>query len=309
MKKYKVVSLFSGCGGMDLGFEGGFNFLNKRYPKNKLEVIWANDIDKPSCKTFFYNFKKQCSIGDIKNISSDKIPDADIIIGGFPCQDFSVAGKRRGMDTERGKLFFQMLRIVKDKKPKAFVAENVKGLTNIKNGDVLDLIKEEFRKIGYDVDHNLYKAYEYGVPQLRERVFIVGIRKDLKKTFKVPKKAKKIITAKEAIDDLWGKEHTDSIPNQNQYSKAKKSKGQGNNQIKKDRPGPTIRAEHHGNIEFHYKDWRRLTVRECARIQSFPDNFVFPESASASYKQIGNAVPPVLAWHIAKALLKTLSED
>jgi DNA (cytosine-5)-methyltransferase 1 len=305
-KPLKVISLFSGCGGKDLGFIGNFTANGKFYKKLPYEIIWANDIWKDSCNTYAQNISPHIICEDIENIDIKNIPEADVVIGGFPCQDFSVAGKRRGLNAKRGRLFFQMLKIVKNKQPKAFIAENVKGLVNIDNGEVLKLIKAEFTQVGYTVSHYILKANDFGIPQTRERVIIVGIRNDINTKFSPPKPTKEHTTSKQAIDDLWGKENENTIPNHNQFSKAKKNNGQGNKQIKADMPSPTIRAEHHGNIEFHYRDFRRLTVRECARLQSFPDNFIFLSSGSSNYKQVGNAVPPVLGWHIANALAKTL---
>lgn len=171
----------------------------------------------------------------------------------------------------------------------------------------------------YRIFSKLHHAADFGVPQTRERVFIVGIRKDLNPdAFSFPFETHSSnpdedgllpwLTAKKAIGDL--EENSHLVPNQSQYSKAKNygEHCQGNRKIKADYPGPTIRAEHHGNIEFHYSLPRRLTVRECARIQSFPDDFTFQCSGSAAYKMIGNAVPPVLGWHIAESIMKALGD-
>ena len=325
-KKYKVVSLFSGCGGMDLGFEGGFTYLNKKYKSNPFEIIYSNDFEKKACETYNYNFKNKIVCDDIHNINENDIPDCDIVIGGFPCQDFSLAGKRKGFNSQRGQLYKEMLRIVNSKKPKVFVAENVEGISiNIENSSPLLKIIDEFRNIGYKVDYQLFNTADYEVPQTRKRIIIIGVRDDLniEPCFPKPKlSSNKWITAKEAIDDLWDKMDTDYVKNHtsNDYSKAKFSengKGQGNRQIEADKPSITIRAEHHGNIEGHYRStnpddptnkkyWRRLSIRECARIQSFPDNFIFPCAASSAYKQIGNAVPPVFGWYIANNVLNIL---
>lgn len=304
--KIRVVSLFSGCGGMDLGFKGDFRYLGKHYKDLGFDIVFANDIDKDACETYKDYFKHEPICLDIKKYLDDEknIPYCDIVIGGFPCQDFSLAGKREGFNTERGRLYEQMKRVILLARPKIFVAENVKGLTNLEGA--LERIKNDFASIGYSVTHHLLTAANYGVPQTRERVIIVGIHNDYTTNFTPPLPTHAFeawVTAEEAIGDLWGTEkNKDCLPNQNQYSQAKNygEHLQGNKPIKADYPSPTIRAEHHGNIEFHYKRKRRLTVRECARIQSFPDNFMFKGSGSSAYVQIGNAVPPVMAWHIAK---------
>lgn len=327
-KKYKVVSLFSGCGGMDLGFEGGFTYLNKKYKSNPFEIIYSNDFEKKACETYNYNFNNKIICDDINNINEKDIPECDIVIGGFPCQDFSLAGKRKGFNSQRGQLYKQMLRVVKSKMPKIFVAENVEGISiNIENSSPLLKIIDEFKNAGYKVNYQLFNTADYEVPQMRKRIIIIGVREDLKILPKFPKpilSSNNWITAKEAIDDLWDKIDSDYVNNHTSkdYSKAKFSengKGQGNRQIEADKPSITIRAEHHGNIEGHYRStkpeepdnknyWRRLSIRECARIQSFPDSFIFPCAASSAYKQIGNAVPPVFAWHIANNVLEILKD-
>ncbi len=317
-KKLTVVSLFSGCGGMDLGFRGGFISLSKKYDSTGYDIIWANDIDKPSCKTYKNNFPRTEVIpGDIGEVlhSLFDIPQADIVLGGFPCQDFSLAGKRRGLTVKRGRLYSSMVEVVKRLKPKAFVAENVKGLLNWMGGLAIETIKKDFEDQGYDTTINLVNAADYGVPQKRERVFIVGIRKDLGRSFKLPATthAEKPmnahlpwVTLEQAIGDLENDKLHFSLPNSG-YSKARLFPGtQGNVKTKAERPGPTMRAEHHGNIEWHYSKDRRLSAREAARIQSFPDDFIFFNSTSDAYRQIGNAVPPVLAWNIARRLREVL---
>ncbi|PTL37411.1 DNA cytosine methyltransferase [Alkalicoccus saliphilus] len=333
---YKFISLFSGCGGMDLGFKGGFSVFGEKYERNLLNPVWANDIFPQAIETYKKNFGDHMVKGDIQNIldSSTEIfpPDIDVVIGGFPCQDFSVAGKRQGITVKRGRLYLQMKRVIERTAPKIFVAENVEGLINMNGGVVLNTIKNDLssiihddNKVEYDVKHFLLHAADYGVPQVRKRVFIVGVRRDVSGEFTLPKPThvNKWKTAKEAIEDLWGKEEDLSIPNHNQISRAKFYPGrrmQGNSRIKADKPSVTIRAEHHGNIEAHYntynseneedmRGWRRLTVRECARIQSFPDDFVFLGSATQTYKQIGNAVPPVLGWHVARAVQNVLLKN
>jgi DNA (cytosine-5)-methyltransferase 1 len=320
-KKYKVISLFSGAGGMDLGFEGGFNFLGRYYHKNNFEVVYAVDINPHAVRTYNSNLNKVCALDDVTKIDVRSLPDADVVIGGFPCQDFSVAGKRGGIKVHRGKLYKSMVRVVEEKKPLVFVAENVRGLLSANRGLAIDVITKDFASasVGYRINMRVLNAADYGVPQRRERVIFVGVRKDIELAYEYPPKTncaplltKELglspwITAQDALKDLESQERLLLLPN-NGYSKAKKNKGQGNNRINPNRPSPTIRSEHHGNIEFHYKLDRRLSVREAARLQSFPDDFIFEASTSQAYKLVGNAVPPVLAWHIAKSVEDFLSK-
>ncbi len=321
MKKYSVISLFTGCGGLDLGFVGGFSFLNRFYDKNNFEIIWANDIDKSSCETYYKNFGHDIIHGDIIQLLNggetlpffDKpLPEhADVVLGGFPCQDFSHAGKRKGFNAKRGLLYQSMIEVVRRTKPTMFVAENVKGLMTMDNGEALKTIIRDFEKLGYNVVYKLLVAADYGVPQVRERVIIVGTKKgELASTFNYPEcllSKDGWISLKKAIGDL---ENIDEGGFANHFwSKAKMFPGtQGNTYVSPDKPGPTMRTEHHGNIEWHWNKKRRLSAREAARIQSFPDNFLFYPSTSSAYKQIGNAVPPVMAWYIARAVQSFLDE-
>ena len=196
---------------------------------------------------------------------------------------------------------------IKVLKPKAFIAENVRGLMSMDGGGALDMIVADLGAIGYQVSFQLYKAMEWGVPQTRERVIIVGVRNDIPAfEHSLPDPKRPIVSLKEAIKDLEKK--GEGEVSAHKWSKAKKNIGQGNSVCKADKPGPTMRAEHHGNIEFHYSLGRRLSAREAARIQSFPDDMEYIPSISAAYKQIGNAVPPVLAWHVGQALKKHLDK-
>ena len=317
-KKYTVVSLFAGCGGLDLGFTGNFNFLGKKYAAQNFEIIWANDIDELSCVSYQKYFKHKIVCGDITKILENKyvssldkaLPKkADIVLGGFPCQDFSHAGKRKGFNSARGLLYKSMAEVIKRTKPVLFVAENVRGLLTMNGGRAIQTIIKDFEKLGYHIVYKLLTAADYGVPQTRERVIIVGTRKDKLPAFEHPKPIldeKDWISLKQAIGDLE-KAEEGKVAN-HYWSKAKKNKGQGNSIISADKPGPTMRTEHHGNIEYHWNEKRRLSAREAARIQSFPDDFIFYSSTSSAYKQIGNAVPPVLAWYIATTIEKFLDK-
>ena len=172
-KKLKLLSLFTGAGGMDLGFkQAGF------------DIVWANDSDVDSTNTYRRNVGNHIVLGNISTFKCSEMPnDIDVVIGGFPCQGFSVANNKRTMKDKRNFLYKELIRVIKNKKPKFFVAENVKGLTTMKKGAVIKMIINDFKSLGYDVDYRLLAAADYGVPQNRERVFIVGNRLGLKNPF------------------------------------------------------------------------------------------------------------------------------
>lgn len=325
-KKPSVISLFTGCGGLDLGFhESGYN------------TAWANDVNHWSCKTFEKNFKGKIVEGDIEKIDpyTDKsIPDCDLILGGFPCQDFSMIWKRPGLNGERGNLYKSFLRFVDAKKPKAFVAENVKGLLTANNSKAIEQIIKDFENIlpGYIVTPKLYNFAEYGVAQFRERVLIVGIRVDTGFDFNHPKPThgpksdRSYVTAGEAIqhanDVPFNNEHTNIatrtrdilnlIPEGGNFTNIPKDhplyvKGMISHvyrRLKLDEPSKTIIAAGGGGTHgYHYPEPRPLTNRERARLQSFPDNFIFEGTNAEVRRQIGNAVPPKGVSALADALL------
>ena len=307
-KPFRVVSMFSGCGGMDLGFKGGFSFLGKRYQKNGFKIVWANDLNEAACRTYRKNLGEDIRAGDFYSHRST-IPDArevDVVIGGFPCQDISVNGKGAGVDGTRSGLYRAMVDVVRATRPKVFVAENVKGLLMKHNKASLERVLEDFNSLGYSIDLNLYHAANYGVPQSRERVFIVGTAPGLP-VFTPPKPThapEDWVTAYDAINDLRSLREDESI--NHIWSKAQRSAEQGNRKLKADRVAYTIRAECHGNIQYHYDLRRRISMREAARIQSFPNDFIFDAKLRETERQIGNAVPPVLAWHIARSVRRVL---
>jgi DNA (cytosine-5)-methyltransferase 1 len=303
---FTVVSLFSGCGGMDLGFKGGFTVLGRRYARHPFKLIWANEINEAACRTYRKNIGKHIRQGDIWMMLDDLPANADIVIGGFPCQDISVNGKGAGIQGKRSGLYRAMVETIVRVKPKLFIAENVKGLLMKHHSETLHQVLTDFKALGYDVSYELYHAADYGVPQTRERVIIVGTLTDIK-PFKHPRpitETKGYITAQEALHDLLElpeDENTNHI-----WSRANRSPEQGDRKLVANRPGYTIRAECHGNIQWHYQLPRRISMREAARIQSFPDDFIFDAKLRETERQIGNAVPPVLAWHIAKAVAESL---
>ena len=396
-KKPSVVGLFSGCGGLDLGFkQAGF------------DILWANDFDQDSVKTYRENIGDHVVLGDITKIPNKDIPsDFDVLLGGFPCQGFSVANIKRSMKDERNFLYLEMLRVIKNKKPKFFVAENVKGLLSMEKGAVIDMIVKDFEKIGYKVDYRLLTASDYGVPQHRQRVFIIGNRIGKQNPF--PKithglkndlfnpKLEPYVSTKEAIghlarvrtrdnpfihknvkifnhvarmnvsDKFWGRKHkvnqfdicdylkkwregsgwstkkidehfgyahtaghwfrkdnnSGSIPNPDDWRELKKLLKFDDKYDKQvteleektivfeqslrisnwEEPSDTITAT---GPEIHPNKKRRLSVRECAILQTFPDDFIFHGAIGSMYKQIGNAVAVDLAYQIAKLIKKNL---
>lgn len=396
----KLLSLFSGCGGMDIGFEGNFVCLKKsinsdihpdwikedlgewvRVAPTIFETVFANDI-RPDAKAAWVSYfgQQRDNANDIYHLDSivdlvkrakageQVFPDnIDIVTGGFPCQDFSIAGKRLGFNSQkshlgvalsedepsvesRGQLYMWMREVISLTSPKLFIAENVKGLTNL--DDVKEVIEHDFSEAGNGgyivVPAKVLYAPDYGVPQSRERVIFIGFKKSA-----MTEEAKRALTQNiipEEYDPYPIKTHGEGLlpivtcsdafiglsepdesidVSQKKYSKAKYmgSHCQGQTEVKLDSVGPTIRSEHHGNIEFrrlsaehggkHTAELesglkeRRLSVRECARIQTFPDEYQFilkktelnkSVCSSDAYKIIGNAVPCVLAYHIAKTI-------
>ena len=400
-KALKIISLFAGAGGMDLGFKNaGF------------DIMWANDFDPDSVKTYRRNFGNHIVLGDIEKIRTNNMPDnPDVVIGGFPCQGFSIANLGRSVDDSRNKLYKQMLRVIRVKKPKYFVAENVAGILTLGKGIVMQKIIKDFRSIGYKVDYKLLNAANYGVPQARRRVFIIGNRLNLENPF--PKQSHQApaqenglfndllenhITTKEAIgflsktsltnktlfvnnrvihnhvgdtnvhDEFWGRKYpvnqfdicdylkkwrkkagistkkvdehfgyahtaghwfrkdnnSGSIPNPDDWRGLKKLLGFDNKHDKQvttlvkkkiqfeqslritnwKTPSDTLTAT---SPEIHVNLKRRLSVRECAILQTFPDDFIFEGSTFRSmHKQIGNAVPVLLAEKVAKEIKKII---
>ncbi len=306
-RRHSVVSLFSGCGGMDLGFIGGFKSNGIYYRKNEFEVIWANEINTAACRTYRWNIGDHIYEGDICDRMQYLPGYADVVIGGFPCQDISINNKNaKGVFGKRSSLYRAMVEAVKRLQPKCFVAENVKSLLNRNNRESLNKILRDFSEIGYNVTYKLYNAADYGVPQTRERVIIVGTQCG---TFFPPKPTHakdKWISAKSVLHSL--ENHPRDEEWSHTWSLAAPGSDQGSRRLYADRPGYTMRAECHGNTHFHYSLPRRMTMREGARIQSFPDDFIFKAKLRETERQIGNAVPPVFAWHIATSIDSMLKE-
>ncbi|KJJ85898.1 Cytosine-specific methyltransferase [Candidatus Omnitrophus magneticus] len=322
MERLKVISLFCGCGGTDLGIEGGFSFLGKEYPRHPTELTYANDFDSQAAGIFDANFGIRCSVRDIRKVSANTIPDHDILTGGFPCQSFSIVAQnppRLGCKDAKGQLFFEMCRILKQKKPRVFVAENVKGILSANSGESFPLIIAAFEKCGYIVSWHLLNAADYGVPQRRERVFIVGIRKDIGKKFIPPPPTHSL--SGDLVTSQWVAlkkclEPHESVPDKYYFSdkachgmlKANPKMNKGRAQDE-DKACNTVGA-HLAKVSLNSTDpvlkvngrYRRFTPREVARIQSFPDTFKLTGSEAAQYRALGNAIPPVLMWHVVRQL-------
>jgi DNA (cytosine-5)-methyltransferase 1 len=306
MSKLRILSLFSGCGGLDSGF-----IKNEKYIH-----ILATDYDKDACKTYEINFDIKPKCCDIKTLTD--IPDIDLIIGGFPCQGFSMANPYRNEKDKRNELYLEILRILKLKMPKFFLLENVKGLLNMggyentqdkkkHTGKVMKIILDDLNKCGYKVDFKLFEIKKYNVPQKRERVIIIGVRNDVDFIPKWPTPLNTILTLKDAIGDL-PLEYDIELQHIGTKHKCAVTGYLGNRELKWDEPAPTITGRGGGSggpvIHNHPSLKRRLTIRECARIQTFPDNFKFAGSISSMYKQIGNAVPCKFSEYLA-----TIFED
>ena len=278
------------------------------------EIIWANDLYEDAVNTYRKNIGNHIILEDIAKVSADEIPDCDIIIGGFPCQGFSVANTKRHEDDKRNELYKQLIRIIKAKKPKYFVAENVKGLLSLGKGKVIEMILNDFRSIGYVVDSEVLNAADYGVPQTRQRVIIVGVRNDLGVRYTYPKPThnqngddglKKWVSVTNALKDIPDPDQPNTLPNHT-YSKYKlQFNGYlGHRPLDPDKPAPTVtaRGDSRGGVVIlpHPSGTRRMSCRELSTIQSFPLDFEFCGNNSSVYRQIGNAVPPLLGFAIAK---------
>lgn len=289
---------------MDLGFRGGFEVTGESYERLPFEVVWANDLSPAACKTYEKNLDGTIHCGDVWE-HLDKIPaKTDAIIGGFPCQDVSINGKRNGLAGNRTSLYAAMVQAIAEIKPRIFVAENVKGL--LSHREAMNKVLTDFSSLGYSLQYHLYLAADYGVAQMRQRVFIVGTAPGVR-PFHAPWPVRQPgdwVTAKQAVGDLETME--ESAEFSHIWSRAEVSGEQGNRRLKADRPAATIRAECHGNIQWHYSLPRRISMREAARFQSFPDDFLFTSKLRETERQVGNAVPPVLAWHVAKAALESI---
>ena len=300
MREFTAVSLFCGAGGLDLGFD-----------KAGFKIIWANDFDADACKTHQNWSNAEVVCGDISKIDMSKIPVSDVILGGFPCQGFSLSGPRK-IDDSRNVLYKHYVKLVKQNQPLVFVGENVKGLLTMGNGQIIEAIIEDFSQCGYNVFYKLVNAKNFGVPQDRERIIIVGFRKDLNITdFSLPESNGETSTLADALADLPPAKADEicTAPYSSRYMSRNRKRNW--NEVAYTVPAMAKQVTlYPGSPDMVKVDkdlWefgagsetRRLSWREVAAIQTFPKDIAFFGDLTSIYKQIGNAVPVKLANFVA----------
>lgn len=310
MPRHSVVSFFAGCGGLDLGALGGFTFLGKYFEPQPFEVIGAYDNDSKAVEAYKLNISDHAHLVDLTQVDMTEMPSADILFGGFPCQDFSSCGHKQGFSGPRGLLYQKMVDYMRVHRPRIVVGENVPLLKGMKEGALLEQIVSDLTSVGYRVKYWFLNCPDYGLPASRRRIFIICVRDDLPGFPAAPEPTHVMqqVPIEDAIGDLVS--ITDeSIPNQSQYfvaTKATAGAGQGDQVSKRGEIGYAVRANAKARIHFHYELDRRLTVRELARLQSFPDEFVFPFAAGPNVILIGNAVPPIVGHAVTSTIVDFL---
>jgi DNA (cytosine-5)-methyltransferase 1 len=321
-----VVSLFSGCGGADLGLIGGFNFLRRSYTAHNTRIIHASDFDAKAVSTYNLNFAHPAQVLDVRDLDLEGVR-ADLLVGGFPCQSFSTLNPTKDPTDSRGQLYLEMVRVIQQVSPKMFIAENVMGFARLGGGKYLDAAVAEFESCGYAVQHQILNAADYGIPQLRKRLFIVGVRSDIKRTFRFPEathgevdELQNYVPLSRVIESLEPRDPKYFF-SQRAVEGVKRAKRNMKRAVAQDlkRPCLTI-TSHLAKVSLNSRDpvllvdgrrelYRRFTPREAASIQSFPKSFKFAGSDADAYRQIGNAIPPVLMWHLTSAVTRCLSSD
>jgi DNA (cytosine-5)-methyltransferase 1 len=298
----KVASLFCGCGGLDLGFhQAGY------------DIVWANDFDKYAVETYNLNFDNKAICADINEVDINSIPEHDVLIGGFPCQPFSMMGKEKGFEDKRGTLFFRVVEIIENQRdrghqPKVVVLENVRNLLTHNSGKTFKVIKSTLEELGYHVNASKLNSADYGVPQTRNRVFLVCFLDDVNYVFPEGK------GPNGKLQDILEHDVDDKYFLSERILKTIMSNGTGGYYAKSEidldiaRPLTATMAKMHRACQDNYvtqeKGVRRLTPRECARLQGFPDDFIINVSDAQAYKQFGNAVTVKVSNAIAKSILE-----
>lgn len=291
---------------------GGFSVLGRTYKPLHFSILGAYDIDAMAIQTYKLNIGDHANHADLTIIPAVELPKASLLMGGFPCQDFSSSGPKTGLAGKRGQLYKVMVEYMTVHQPAIVVAENVLYLERLHNGQIIKTILKEFEECGYKFKVWRISCHDFGLPQSRSRLILVGIRKDLTgfPEEPTPPIMQSHTFIDDAIDDL--RDVTDeTVTNQSQYfmaTVATKGAGQGDQKSEAGKLAYTVRANAKARIHFHYSLDRRLTVRECARLQSFPDQFVFPHSAMQNMSEIGNAVPPIIGHLVGSSIAKFISK-
>jgi len=340
---FRKGELFCGPGGLALGAKEAVDVFSKSGERFSVVHEWANDIDEDACNTFRLNIcpdrPESVIQGDVRNLNIKKLGRITAFAFGFPCNDYSLVGKRRGLEGEYGPLYSYGIKVLNIHEPYWFIAENVTGLTSANDGEAFVKILSEMAEAGshgYELTPHLYKFEEYGVPQTRHRIIIVGIRKDFNLKFRVPYPShkNKYVTAKEVLERPYdenvqnhdlpihkpnviemlnkippgGNAWHEDVPEQLRLNVKGTRISQIYRRLAPDRPAYTVTGSGGGGTHmYHYAEPRALTNRERARLQTFPDHFVFTGGRQAVRKQIGMAVPPLGAKIIVEAILKTFA--
>ena len=304
--QYTVVSLFSGAGGMDLGLE-----------QAGMKVLWANDFDRDACETYRMWSDAIVVEGDIANVDFSTVPDPDVIVGGFPCQGFSLAGPRK-INDNRNALYKHFVHAVEEKRPYAFIAENVKGILTLGDGAILEAIIQDFEDRGYHVAWKLLNAADYGVPQNRERVIFVGLRTDISSKYEFPEPLVKRVTMREILGDLPKPKEEDicMAPYSSRFMSRNRRRDWDEisytipamaKQVPLHPSSPMMTKLEQDLWVFGEGETRRFSWQEAAMIQTFPKDMLFAGDLTSKYKQIGNAVPVLLAKAIGVSLVEALN--
>lgn len=307
-RKMRVASLFCGCGGLDYGFK-----------KAGYELVWSNDFDKYAVQTYNANFKHDAICVDINEVNLNDIPEHDVLIGGFPCQPFSMMGHKEGFNDKRGTLFFRVIDIINNQKerghqPGIVVLENVRNLMKHDNGNTFAVIRKELQDIGYNVFPELINSADYGVPQTRNRVYLVCFL-DNEIKYEFPQIKKLTRTLQDLLEEDVEEKYflSDKIKKTILAEGSKNYRAKPETDLKVARPLCATMAKMHRASQDNYVTQngklRRLTPRECARLQGFPDDFVIPVSDAQAYKQFGNAVTVNVSYAIAKSILEYMDEN
>ena len=331
--KFKVASLFCGCGGSDLGMVGGFEYLGKRYEELPFEILYAADFDRWAVETYNKNFKHKAVCADVTEVDFSTIPNVDVMIGGFPCQSFSTVNPTKDTNDARANLYKQIVRFLQTKKPKYFICENVKGLTIHDRGRTYKIIRKTFEDLGYTVFDKILNSKDFGVPQNRERIYLIAFRNDIApKTFEFPEPT-------DTTQELWNIREEEPVPAKYYLSttyldtlvahkKRHEAKGNGfgfeirdwsdvagaivcggmgrERNLVVDNRQKNLVPTTHIKGEINPYGIRKITPREWARLQGYPDDFVLPLADTHLYKQLGNSVTVNVIEAIAEKIRMVL---